>query len=254
MKTTLLLMPTPLDFGDAVASDLALVMPHQSIERAAGTRVWVCENAKSLRAFLKRVGTLVPLAVPLQEMHITELPRQVHKKGDHGPQAGGFDAATFLKALPLEGCIGLASEAGMPCVADPGSSLVRAAHEMGWPVQVAAGPSALLMALAASGLNGQNFAFVGYVPQSEPERGQRLKALEALALKSGQTQIFIETPYRNAPLWQALLRTLAPTTRVGLGCGMGTQTASSACQTVTAWRKQPEPSALARPTVFLIGA
>ena len=94
--------------------------------------------------------------------------------------------------------MGLVSEAGMPAVADPGSSVVRAAHELGITVVPLVGPVSLMLALAASGLNGQNFAFVGYLPQDPQERVQRIRELESLALKSGQTQLFIETPYRNA--------------------------------------------------------
>ena len=96
----------------------------------------------------------------------------------------------------------------MPAIADPGSSVVRAAHELGIEVVPLVGPVSLLLALAASGLNGQNFAFVGYLPQEAAARTQRLRDLEALAARSGQTQVFIETPYRNAALWQAMVQGL----------------------------------------------
>ena len=152
--------------------------------------------------------------------------------------------------------MGLVSEAGMPAVADPGSSVVRAAHNLGIEVQVLAGPVSLMMALAASGLNGQQFAFVGYLPQDPGNRAQRLRELETLALKTGQTQIFIETPYRNAALLQALLHILQPGTRLSASCGVmvaasGQTTHFSA--PVSAWRKQSPALNWELPAVFLIG-
>ena len=126
-------------------------------------------SAKSTRAFLKRVNDVTPLKLALQDIQITELPRTVHKKGDH---QGEFDAKPLL-ALALKGeDIGLVSEAGMPAVADPGSSVVLAAHQLGIRVVPLVGPVSLLLALAASGLNGQNFAFVGYLPQDGAARLQ----------------------------------------------------------------------------------
>src|SRR6187551_2345936 len=204
-KGKLYLVPAPLDFGCEVQAPLQDVIPLGTLQIAATLPCWICENAKSTRAYLKRVGEVQPLLQPVQALQITELPREVHKKGDHG---GGFDAKPLLKAA-LEGRdIGLVSEAGMPAIADPGSSVVRAAHDLGIQVLPLAGPMSLMLALAASGLNGQNFAFVGYLPQDGGERSQRIRELESLALKTGQTQIFIETPYRNTALLQALLQTL----------------------------------------------
>jgi len=170
-------------------------MPQGTLRVAARLQYWICENAKSTRAYLKRVNEIIPLQNPLQNLNLQELPREVHKKGDH---AGNFDAR-YLLAPALQGQdVGLVSEAGMPAVADPGSSVVRAAHDLGIEVIPLTGPVSLLLALAASGLNGQNFAFAGYLPQDGVERARRLRELESLALKTGQTQLFIETPYRNA--------------------------------------------------------
>ena len=178
----LYLVPAPLDFGCDSETDLQHSMPMGTLTVAARLNHWVCENAKSTRAYLKRVNAIVALNSPVQAQHIQELPREVHKKGDH---TGNFDARHLLAAA-LEGHdVGLVSEAGMPAVADPGSSVVRAAHELGITVVPLTGPVSLLLALAASGLNGQNFAFVGYLPQDGSERVQRLKELESLALKTG---------------------------------------------------------------------
>ena len=248
----LLLVPTPLDFGCATLAPIADVLPTATLAAAAQTTHWITENAKSTRAFLKRVGEHQPLALPLQQQTITELPREVHKKGDH--KAGGFDAKPLLKAA-LEGHdVALVSEAGMPAVADPGSSVVRAAHDLGLQVLPLVGPVSLLLTLAASGLNGQNFAFVGYLPQDAGERATRLKQLEALALKSGQTQIWIETPYRNPAMMGALLQSLQPSTRLAIASGLTLNSASIQSRSVAAWKKSPSGPDAQTPAVFAIGA
>ena len=249
-KGRLLLVPTPLDFGCATLTPIAHVLPAATLEAAAQTTHWITENAKSTRAFLKRVGEHQPLAQPLQQQVITELPREVHKKGDH---KGGFDARPLLQAA-LEGHdMGLVSEAGMPAVADPGSSVVRAAHDLGLQVLPLVGPVSLLLALAASGLNGQNFAFVGYLPQDAGERAARIKQLESLALKTGQTQMWIETPYRNPAMMGALLQTLQPGTRLAIASGLTLASASIQSRSVAAWKKSPTGPDAQTPAVFAIG-
>ena len=217
----LFLVPAPLDFGCDTQAPLQEVLPQSTIQQASQLGHWICENAKSTRAYLKRVDALAPLATPIQAQQMSELPREVHKKGDHGDKgAPVFDARPLLSAALQGHDIGLVSEAGMPAVADPGSSIVRAAHDLGITVVPLVGPVSLLLALAASGMNGQNFAFVGYLPQSGPERAQRMRELESIALKTGQTQLFIETPYRNAALWQALTQTLQTNTRLAMAAGL----------------------------------
>lgn len=251
MPGKLYLVPAPLDFGCTPAVPLDEVMPAGTLRVAARLRHWICENAKTTRAYLKRVGELQPLAAPLQELAITELPREVHKKGDHA--AGGHDARPLLAAAVQGHDIGLVSEAGMPAVADPGASVVRAAHALGIPVVPLVGPVSLLLALAASGLGGQDFAFVGYLPQQPGPRAQRIRELEQLARRSGQTQLCIETPYRNAALWQALLETLQPATRLAVAAGLTLPQGGVHSRTVAQWRQQPAP-ALDLPAVFLLGA
>jgi 16S rRNA (cytidine1402-2'-O)-methyltransferase len=246
----LYLVPAPLDFGCAVQAPLPDVMPAGTITAAAALTHWICENAKSARAYLKRIGELHPLALPLREQQIVELPREVHKKGDH---EGGFDASALLAPAQHGHDIGLVSEAGMPAVADPGSSVVRAAHEVGMQVIPLVGPVSLLLALAASGLNGQNFAFVGYLPQDAAQRAQRIRELESLALKSGQAQLFIETPYRNLALWDALVKSLQPTTRLAVGSGLTLPGALARSQLVKSWRQQGAPVTGDIPAVFAIG-
>ena len=251
---TLYLVPAPLDFGCDAQAPLDHALPAGTLQTAARLTHWVCENAKSARAYLKRIDALHPLAAPLQQQQITELPREVHKKGDHGGKGSApFDARPLLAAALAGHDMGLVSEAGMPAVADPGSSVVRAAHDLGVPVMPLVGPVSLLLALAASGLNGQNFAFVGYLPQDGQERTQRIKELEALAHKTGQTQLFIETPYRNAALWQALLQTLQPGTRLALASGLTLPQARVQSQPVHQWRQQSASPDNRTPTVFALG-
>lgn len=246
---TLYLVPTPLDFGCDIQSPITDVLPQETLQVASRVSHWITENAKSTRAFLKRVDCMLPLAMPVQQLTITELPREVHKKGDH---SGEFDAKPMLKAALAGHDMALVSEAGMPAVADPGSSVVRAAHELGLRVVPLVGPVSLLLALAASGLNGQNFAFVGYLPQDASARTQRMRELETLALKTGQTQLFIETPYRNQALWDALLRGLQSSTRLARASGLTLASMDVCSRSVQAWRNQPRGISN-QPTVFAIG-
>lgn len=249
-KGKLYLVPAPLDFGCEQQAPIQDVMPLKTLQIAARLGYFICENAKSTRAYLKRVSEQVELSQPVQALQITELPREVHKKGDH---TGNFDARPLLKAAMDGHDIGLVSEAGMPAIADPGSSVVRAAHDLGIEVIALTGPMSLMLALASSGLNGQNFAFVGYLPQEGGERNLRIKALESMALKTGQTQIFIETPYRNAALLQALLQTLQGNTRLAISCGLTLDTAWNKSATAEKWKKDKPAPPLGLPTVFCVG-
>jgi 16S rRNA (cytidine1402-2'-O)-methyltransferase len=246
----LYLVPAPLDFGCDAIMPLHDVMPLHTIEVAARLSHWICENAKSTRAYLKRVSEVRPLHQPVQELQIKELPREVHKKGDHG---GNFDARPLLTAALSGHDVGLVSEAGMPAIADPGSSVVRAAHDLGIEVVALTGPMSLMLALASSGLNGQNFAFVGYLPQDAGERSQRIKELESLSLRTGQTQIFIETPYRNTALLLALVQTLQANTRLAISCGLTLKAGFNKSALVAKWRQDKSAVPLALPTVFCIG-
>lgn len=249
-KGKLYLVPAPLDFGCDAQVPLADVMPLGTLQVAARLSCWICENAKSTRAYLKRINQLHPLSTPVQALRIQELPREIHKKGDH---SGNFDARPLL-AEAMEGSdIGLVSEAGMPAIADPGSSVVRAAHDLGLQVLPLTGPMSLILALASSGLNGQNFAFAGYLPQDPAGRTQRIRELETLALKTGQSQIFIETPYRNAALLQALLQILQGDTRLALSCGLTLGDAWNYSAQISRWKKKKPVAPLDLPAVFCIG-
>jgi 16S rRNA (cytidine1402-2'-O)-methyltransferase len=174
----------------------------------------------------------------------------VHKKGDL--KAGG-DMRPLLQAALQGHDIGLLSEAGMPAVADPGSSVVRAAHDLGLQVLPLVGPSALLLALAASGLNGQQFAFLGYLPQDAAERDTRLKALEKHALKTGETQVFIETPYRNAAMLSGLLGSLQSSTRLAVCSHLTLPEMRIQSHSVADWKRHPDAPDKNTPAVFAFG-
>ena len=247
----LFLVPTPLDFGvtaGAERGDLQEVLPLGVIRRAASLTHWIAENAKTARAFLKRVDTVVPLALPLQSLSILELPRPV--KGVRVAAAPILDA---LLAPALAGSdVGLVSEAGLAAVADPGAAIVQAAHRLGIEVVPLPGASSLLLALAASGLEGQSFAFVGYLPVDAPARAARLRELEALSRKAQQTQLLIETPYRNGAMLDAMLAHLQAGTRISVSCGLTAPGALTRTDTVARWRAQPSALPADRPAVFAL--
>jgi 16S rRNA (cytidine1402-2'-O)-methyltransferase len=252
-KGRLLLVPTPLDFACDTSSPITDVLPEGTLRAASRTTHWIAENAKSARAFLKRVAENMPLASPLQAQQITELPRHVHKNGDHRLD---FDARPLLHAALIGHDVGLLSEAGMPAVADPGSSVVRAAHDLGIQVLPLTGPASLLLALASSGLNGQNFAFVGYLPQDAAQRSARILQLERLALSTGQTQLWIETPYRNFAMVKALFEVLEPQTRLAIACGLTLESGHIHSLRVQAWKQAENAHRLPdnkTPAVYAIG-
>ncbi len=246
-RGSLILVPNTLDFGIAgAAPDVQDVLPMLVIRTAARLTHWVAENAKTTRAFLKRVDAIAPLAQPLQTLSIVELPRP--QKGARGAPAADLGA---LLAPALQGIdLGLISEAGLPAIADPGAALVQAAHAADVNVIALPGPSSLLLALAASGLNGQSFAFVGYLPVEATERSARIRELEALSRRACQTQLMIETPYRNDALLGALLAHLQPATRLSVSCGLTMPTAFTRSDSIQGWKARPTTLPADVPAVF----
>jgi 16S rRNA (cytidine1402-2'-O)-methyltransferase len=235
-RGTLLLVPNTLDLGAPDAPSIDSVLAAGVLQQAARLTHWVAEDAKTTRAFLKRVHALVPLALPLQAIDIRELPRPV-KGGRTDPVSVDLEA---LLAPALAGSdIGLISEAGLPAVADPGAALVASAHRLGLTVLPLAGPSSLMLALAASGLNGQSFAFVGYLPTEASARAARLQVLQQQSRRERQTQIAIETPYRNTALMSALLQDLQPETQLSVAVGLTLPGGWCATRSVAQWRAQP---------------
>jgi 16S rRNA (cytidine1402-2'-O)-methyltransferase len=247
MPGTLYLIPNTLGPCEAGAADpLASLIPEQVQAITSGLDCFIAENAKTTRAFLKLIAIRHPLARPLQEIRIDEL--NVNTAEAALPQ--------LLQPL-LEGRdAGLISEAGVPAVADPGANLVRLAHAHGVRVRPLVGPSSLLLAVMASGLNGQSFAFNGYLPVDAGQRAKQIKLLEERSRKERQTQLFIETPYRNAALLETLADTCQPGTLVCVATDLSLASESIATRTAGVWKKQlvagKTPELHKRPTVFLL--
>lgn len=177
------------------------ILPNNVISTALTLNHYIAENAKTARAFLKAIG----ISRPLQEVSIFELDKHLN-------QAENDSAHTLLAPLLAGFDMGLVSEAGAPAVADPGAKTVAAAHALGIQVVPLVGPSSILLGLMASGLNGQKFAFHGYLPQEKIARTKTILELERESKQKNMTQMFIETPYRNSPLFIDLLAALNPST------------------------------------------
>jgi 16S rRNA (cytidine1402-2'-O)-methyltransferase len=244
------LIPNTLDFGTAGApAALDELLPLGVIRTAAHLGHWVCENAKTTRAFLKRVDAVCPLSRPLQELAIVELPRP-NKGRDAAPGPAGVDA--LLDPARAGHDLGLLSEAGLPALADPGAALVAAAHAAGIAVVAHPGASSIALALAASGLNGQCFAFVGYIPVPSAERAARIRSLEAASRRDAATQVLIETPYRNVALLDALLAHLQPATQLSVSVGLTLPGGFTRSASVARWRQRPTPLPTDVPAVFAL--
>jgi 16S rRNA (cytidine1402-2'-O)-methyltransferase len=229
----LVLIPTSL--GEAPWTDF---LPAAAQSRAANVRHFVVENARTARAHLKRIE--FPGA--LRDTDIQELPAE-----------GDNHALDALLAPALNGeDVGLMSDAGCPAVADPGARLVARAHALGVRVVPLVGPSSILLGLMGSGLNGQNFAFHGYLPSEKDARDRSLRTLENESRQFNRTQIFIETPYRNEHLFAALLRVCQPSTRLCVACDLATTDEYLRTLAITGWRKTPPPALAKRPALFLM--
>ena len=231
---TLFLIPVPL--GPAAPE---ACLPPDTLAVARRLEYFVAERAKTARAHLKAMGH----PRPMQSLHIEEL-------NEHTPA----DAiASLLAPLRSGHDLGLLSEAGCPAVADPGAALVLAAHRDRIAVAPLIGPSSILLALMASGLGGQRFAFHGYLPTKEPERSLQIRTLESAARRDRATQLFIETPYRSAALLEALATTLAPQTWVGVGADLSLPGQTIETRRARDWRGRAAPYQ-DRLVVFSIGA
>lgn len=241
MHGTLYLIPNALGAGA-----LDTVIPDPVRMRTASLDCFIAENAKSARAFLKLVGTTHPLHKPLQDIQISEL--NVNTPAEQLP--------ALLTPLLQGKDVGLLSEAGVPAVADPGAELVRLAHHEGITVKPLVGPSSLLLALMASGLNGQSFAFHGYLPTDAEARTARIRQLEQRSRQERQTQMFIETPYRNEAMLQALAASCAPNTLICVATDLTLDTESVRTTSAQQWQKAitagKMPEFKKRPTVFLM--
>jgi 16S rRNA (cytidine1402-2'-O)-methyltransferase len=230
----LFIIPTTLG-----SSDASSVLPDTVLDLVRGLDRFVAEDPKSARAFLKSVGTSQPLA----QIQIATLDE--HTQASQLPD--------LLAPLLAGARVGLLSEAGYPAVADPGAELVAAAHAHGVRVVPLVGPSSLLLALAASGLNGQSFCFHGYLPVQEPMRTAAILELEARSRREASTQMFIETPYRNNQLLGALLKTCEDITQLCIATDLTLPSEMVRTQSVARW-KAAVPDLNRRPSVFLLQA
>lgn len=225
MSGTLFLIPNTL--GKRDESDPVMdVIPVGVQQIAARLDYLVAENAKTARAFLKKLGETTPLANAIQQVEIREL--NVNTK----PEA----LAALLDPLASGRDAGLLSEAGVPAVADPGADLVRLAHARGITVRPLVGPSSILLAVMGSGLNGQSFAFNGYLPVDTDERARKLRDLEQRSRKSHQTQVWIETPYRNGALLDALRQHCSGNTLLSIAVDLTLPTEIIVTMPISAWR------------------
>jgi len=232
-KGTLYLIPVPL--ADEVAS--ASYTPFL-IETINTIREYIVENEKTARKFLKLGG----IKIPQSELLIHDYGK--HARNDHNQQA-------FFDGLLAGNDVGLMSEAGCPGVADPGADIVAKAHKLGIQVRPLVGPNSMILALMASGLNGQSFAFHGYLPIDKAARTKKLKDLEQLAQKQGQTQLFMETPFRNNQLLEEVLRACQPKTRLCVACNITGADEKIISDTIYEWRKK-KIDLHKQPAVFLI--
>lgn len=211
-------------------------LPAQAVSLAKDLRYLFVENLRTARRHLK---ALHPDLV-IDERQFSELDKH------QGP-----DIKQLEKWLRAGHDVGVLSEAGCPGVADPGAELAAAAHRLGATVIPVVGPSSILLALMASGLNGQRFAFQGYLPVKNPERRKQIQTLEAQSKKEGMTQIFIETPYRNNPMLEDLLQACSGGTRICIAMGLTGEKAWVRTQTVDSWKKGERPDLPKEPAVFL---
>lgn len=233
MAGTLYLIPVPL--GPTLPQDS---LPQSVLGTIRPLNHFVVEQAKTARAFLKAAGT----DRPLQELQLEEL--NEHTRAD------ALDR--LLTPLRAGHDVGLLSEAGCPAIADPGANLVALAQQENIRVVPLIGPSSLVLALMASGLNGQRFAFQGYLPAKEVDRTKALRDLESESRRRSQTQLFIETPYRNRAMFDAILQACQPGTRLTVATDLTLPGESVLTRTIQQWKKQTPPEIERRPTVFLL--
>lgn len=228
----LFLIPSPLAEDTAAA-----VLPRQVLEVCTSLRHYLCENARTSRRFLSSLQ----LGLTIEELNIAEL----NKDTPDG------EVAKLLQPLRQGHDMGVLSEAGCPGVADPGARAVALAHKEGITVVPIVGPSSILLALMASGMDGQNFAFRGYLPVRNPERAHAIRNLEK-GVKAGQTQLFMETPYRNNPLMKDLIQSCQPETLLCVAANLTAPDAYIRTQSIRAWKEQL-PDLHKQPAIFVLG-
>jgi 16S rRNA (cytidine1402-2'-O)-methyltransferase len=230
---TLYLIPVTL--GE---DNITQVLPPDVGKVAQRLDNFVVESEKSARHFLSTIKTIRPV----RELTLNLLNEHTEQK----------DVNALLAPLLAGKDVGLMSDAGCPGVADPGAKLVELAHQKGIRVIPFVGPSSILLSLMASGFNGQQFTFLGYLPVDKTQRNQKLKAIEKRSLTNKETQIFIETPYRNQHMLEAIMSVCQPNTKLCIACDVSLTTELISSKTIASWRKSPLPDLHKRPTIFLL--
>jgi len=228
----LYLLPVP------IYENTIQTLPTYTVDAILSLRFFIAERAKTARQHLK----LFNPDINYKEIEVVEM----------AEKSPTVDYGWLHKTLHTGENVGVMSEAGTPCVADPGNSIVTWAHKNGFKVVPFVGPNAIILALMASGLNGQNFSFVGYISAKSGETERAIKKLEEISHRLRQSQIFIETPYRNVALFQNLLRTLSPTTQLCVAAKITSPDEFIETHIVSVWKTKPEPSIHKEPTIFLI--
>lgn len=234
MESALYLIPVTL--GE---TEISKVLPDYNHDIIVNIKDFIVENIRSARRFLKKVEK----SIDIDELTFYELNRHTDRK----------IIGQYLEALKNGKPMGIISEAGCPAIADPGADLVAIAQERGYKVVPLVGPSSILMSVMGSGFNGQSFAFNGYLPVEVPQRIKALKKLENKVWNEDQTQLFIETPYRNAKMIETILNNLKPNTKVCIAAGITCQEEYIKTKTVAQWKKEKIPELGKIPAIFVIG-
>lgn len=234
METALYLIPVPL--GE---TPVGQVLPAYNAEIIRNISVFIVENVRSARRFLKKADN----SINIDDIEFYELNEHTNKNS-----IGNYLDPIIKEGKPM----GVISEAGCPAVADPGADIVALAQKKNIRVIPLVGPSSILMSVMASGFSGQSFAFNGYLPAKPQERAQKLKQLEQRCYKENQTQLFIETPYRNAQMIESILKTCRPETKLCIASGITCPEEYIKTKSVAEWKKLPLPELGKIPAVFLI--
>lgn len=234
MHGTLFLIPSPL--GDAPLND---VLPHKVNNTVNTLRHFIVEDLRTARRYLSSLK----IQTPIDELHFGLLNEHTLANDIH----------SLLLPLEQGHNVGLLSDAGMPCIADPGELVVAEAHKRGYRIVPLVGPSSILLALVASGLNGENFAFVGYLSTKTPELVKQIKRLEQRSRTEQQCQLFIETPYRSTRLLETLLTSCLPTTLICVAANITCENEFIRTKTVSEWKKKL-PELTKTPCIFILQA
>lgn len=232
-KGTLYLIPVPLAEEAANASYTPFL-----IETINTIKEYIVENEKTARKFLKQAGLKIPQSDLL-----------MHDYGKHA--RGNYQQEAFFKGLLAGNDVGLMSEAGCPGIADPGAEIVAQAHRLGIKVRPLVGPNSMMLALMASGLNGQSFVFHGYLPIDKAARAKKLKDLELQGQKQKQTQLFMETPFRNMQLLKDVLSVCSSSTTLCVACNITAPDEQIISDTIAGWRKR-NVDLHKKPAIFLM--